>query len=50
MYYWHVEFRHHGQDGERNLWADSYEDVKVQMRLMFGTNIQFYKIERVNNG
>lgn len=49
MYYWHVEFIHHGQNFERNLWADSYEAVKVEIKLMFGTSVHFLKIERISN-
>lgn len=50
MYYWHVIFWNHGLRYEQWLWNDSYEGVKVQVKLTYGSSTSFEKIERVNNG
>ena len=50
MYYWHTVFWLGKLKYEHNLWADSYEEVKVKLRLMHGSGISIELIERINNG
>lgn len=47
MYYWHTEFKHHGQDFVYNLWADNKMDVELKVRKLYGVDAFFYKIERI---
>lgn len=49
MYYWHVVFISHNLEYERWIWADSYEDAKVQIQLTYGAGTVFKKIERQNH-
>ena len=49
MYYYYVVFTSKGLKYERWIWADSYEDAKVQIQLTYGAGTVFKKIERQNH-
>ena len=48
MYYWHIIFTSKGLEYERWIWADSYEDARVQIQLTYGSGTVFKRVERVN--
>lgn len=49
MYYWHAVFWVGKLKYEHNFWADSYDEAKDKICLMYGSGVLIEKIERVNN-
>lgn len=49
MYYWHAVFWVGNLKYSYHLWADSYDDAKVKIKLAYGTTISLEYLERVNN-
>lgn len=50
MYYWFAIFYVGKLKYEQHFWADSYDDAKVRLRLMYGSGVSIEKIERAGNG